>query len=117
MFSLQIRLIQAQLITLVETSLEDKFGSYISCLCKAWSAFFSLVQGLVCMFHMEQGMDNVSGHMALDPSLLCITRTSLEFLLQATFPLHLMLHFITLRSAIHPINEAFLLLYLVTFEW
>jgi len=56
---------------------------------------FSFVLCLVRMLSMEQGKESVSGHMALDPTLLFISRPQIKLLLQATFPFHFMIHFIT----------------------
>jgi len=55
--------------------------------------------------------------MALDPFLLCITRPTFVLLLQATSPFHFMIHFHFIWPAMIPINEAILLLYLVTLDW
>jgi len=84
LFSLQIGLIQAQLETWSRLAWKARFGAHISCLCKAWNAHFT---------HGARHGE-CEWHMAIDPSLHCITRAHIKLPLQATFPFHLMLHFV-----------------------
>jgi len=68
------------------------------------------------MLSTEQGKESVSGHMAIDPALLCISRSQIEIFLQVTFPFYFMIHFHYIWLAMNPINGVILLLYLVTFK-